>query len=190
MSTITKIVASITLSLLSATAAAVEFKIHTNTGWVGFAAADGWTVLSMQSKMPIAAAVFQIPNREDHHTKDSTNLIIMLFDQASDKARAKFEAPVKQYGATPPVAEKLDQWTVYRQESKQGETLYSVLDAKNSSIADVSVSVRLAWPHLGGNPKTYDSEMTALFQGFIKSIDGGLGTYVPKDGEKIYRPRN
>ena len=177
-------------ALLSATAVAVEFKIHTNNGWVGFAADESWAVLSMQSKMPIATAVFQIANSADDHTKESTNLILLLYDQASDNARAKFEAPIRQYGETPPAEDKQDGWTIYRQESKQGDTIYSVWDAKKSSVADVSVSVRLAWPHLGGNPKTYDSQMALLFQRFIKSIDGGLGTYAPKAGDKIYRPLN
>jgi hypothetical protein len=168
--------------------AAVEMKIVTTTGFVAFTVEDNWFVQSMQSRMPIAAGVFQIPNSAHNGTKDSTNLIVMLFEANSDRAREKFESPIKQYGVIAPESESFDEWTIYRQDAKQGDTIYSILDAKRKAVADVSVSVRLAWPHLGPNSKGYNVEMQSLFRAFLKSIRGGIGPYVPRDGEVIRRP--
>ena len=179
------------LALCSASIeAAVEMKIVTTAGFVAFTVEDNWSVLTVQSRMPIATAAYQIPNAADNGTKDSTNLAAMLFEASSDRAREKFEAPVKQYGSSAPAREAFGEWTIYRQEGKQGDTLYSIFDAKRTGVADVSVVVRLAWPHLAGNPKGYNAEMEALFRAFLKSIRGGMGVPVPRDSEVIRRPVN
>jgi hypothetical protein len=168
--------------------AAVEMKIVTTTGFVAFTVGDNWSVLSMQPRLPIAAGVFQIPDSADVGTKDSTNLIVMLFQADSEKAREKFDSPIKRLGDGDPENESFDDWTIYRQQAKQGDTLYSILDAKRKGVADVWVSVRLAWPHLGSNSDGYNVEMEALFRTFLRSIRWGLGSYVPRDDEVIRRP--
>jgi hypothetical protein len=189
MTTVAKCFFSLGIALCSTSVyAAVEMKIVTTTGFVAFTVGDNWSVQSMQSRMPIAAGVFQIPNSADNGTKDSTNLIVMLFQADSDKAREKFESPIKQYGAVAPESVPFDEWIIYRQVAKQGDTIYSILDAKRKAVADVSVSVRLAWPHLGPNSDAYGVEMESLFRAFLKSVRGGVGTYVPRDGEVIRRP--
>ena len=167
----------------------VEMKIATAKGFVAFTAEESWRVLSMQTHMPIAAGAFQIPSSADAGTQDSTNLIVVFYELDSEMARAKFEAPVKQYGSAAPTSDFFEDWTIYRQEAKQGNTLYSIWDAKRKrGVADASVSVRLAWPHLDASSKTYAVEMDALLRAFLNSIHGGLGPYVPKDGEVIRRP--
>jgi hypothetical protein len=176
-----------TLSSMSADAA-VEMKIVTAKGFVAFTVEDNWVVQTMQTRMPIAMGAFQIPNAADSATKDSTNLALLLFQAESDKAREKFEAPIKQYGVSAPIAESFGEWTIFHQEAKQGDTLYSILDAKRKSVADVSVAVRLAWPHLAGNSKGYSDEMEAVFRAFLTSLRGGMGSYVPRDGDVIRRP--
>jgi hypothetical protein len=184
-----KVLICIVMALSSAAACAgVEMKIVTAKGFVAFTAEENWHVLSMQSQMPIAAGVFQIPNSADSGTQDSTNLAVMFYQLDSEKGQAKFAVPVKQYGSVAPTSDFFEEWTIYRQEAKQGNTLYSVWDAKKNAVADVSVSVRLAWPHLDASSKTYAAEMDALFRAFLKSIYGGLGPYVPRDGEFIRRP--
>jgi hypothetical protein len=172
----------------TAACAGVEMKIVTAKGFVAFTAEENWHVQSMQSQMPIAAGIFQIPNSADVGTQDSTNLIVMFYQLDSEKGRAKFDAPVKQYGPVAPTIDSFEEWTIYRQDAKQGNTLYSIWDAKKGGVADVSVSVRLAWPHLDASSKSYAVEMDTLFRGFLKSIYGSLGPYVPRDGEVIRRP--
>jgi hypothetical protein len=177
------------MALSSAAACAgVEMKIVTPKGFVSFTAEENWHVQSMQSQMRIAAGIFQIPNSADAGTQDSTNLIVMFYQLDAEKGRAKFDAPVKQYGAVAPTTDSFEEWTIYRQDAKQGHTLYSIWDAKKNAVADVSVSVRLGWPHLDASSKTYAVEMDALFRAFLKSVYGSLGPYVPKDGEVIRRP--
>jgi hypothetical protein len=167
---------------------AVEMKIFTTAGFVAFTVGSGWSVLSMQSQLPIATAVLQLPNPADGGTPDSTNLVLMLYAPDSERGRATFEAPVKQYGETAPGVASLDEWTIYHQKAKQGGTVYSILDAKRGRVADVSVSVRLAWPHLLTNPATYDAEMESAFRAFLASVHGAIGPYMPAADEVIRRP--
>ena len=84
--------------------------------------------------------------------------------------------------------ESLPDWTIHRQKAKQGGTVYSILDAKRDRVADVSVSVRLAWPRLAANSASYDANMESTFRGFLTSIHGAIGPYTPAEGEVIRRP--
>ncbi len=166
---------------------ATQLKIVTPTGVVSFVAEDNWPVLSMQTKLPIAAVVFQLPNAADDGTPHSTNLILKFYDN-SKKARRAFDAPLQQYGETPQKTESWEGWSMSSQVARQGDSLYTILDAKRSDVGDVSASARLAWPHLPGNPATYDKDMEARFRVFLQSVQGQVGPYTPQAGETVRRP--
>lgn len=167
----------------------VVMKIFTPKGFVAFRAEGNWAVLSMQSKLPIAAATFQLPNPADEGTPDSTNLVLMLYDPESADGRAGYAAPVKQYGDAPPRTEVKHGWTIYRQEARQNETLYSVWDARREDVAGVKATVRLAWPHLSANVPDYASRMSKTFDDFLISVRGHVGPYTPLPGEVTRRPQ-
>jgi hypothetical protein len=189
MTSIRALLALILLALSPTGAnAIVEMKIFTGKGFVGFSVDDNWPVLSMQTELPVAAALFQLPNSADEGTPHSTNLVLMLYDTKSERGRTAFEGTVKQYGKTAPQAESVEGWTIYRQKAKQGDTLYTILDATREDVADVSASVRLAWPHLVNNTATYEAEMESVFRAFLTSVHGSIGPYTPRPGEGIWRP--
>jgi hypothetical protein len=173
-----------------AAADAVELKILTDHGYVAFAPGDDWPVISTQTHLPVAVMAFQIPNAADEGTPDSTNLSISLYDLGTERGRDAFARSGAQLGLQPPSVENIGAWRVIRQESTQGATSYTILDAQRSTGADVAVSVRLAWPHLASNRAAYDAEMEAILRGFISSVHGEKGPYTPKDGEVIRRPGN
>ena len=167
--------------------AEMEFKIVTADGFVAFTAGNNWPVFSMQTKLPMTTAVFQIPNPADEGTPDSTNLFVRFYDLGSPAARESFEkvgAPIE--GAAPKV-ESIDGWKVYRQVGKQGTTEYSIIDAKRE-LRGLSASVRLAWPHLATNPPDYAAQMDWLFAAMLRSIHQHVGPYEPRDGETVKRP--
>lgn len=183
-------IAVLTTGLAVAVAsAAVEMNIVTNKGFVAFAVGDDWVVISMQSRLPIAAAAFQIPNPADHGTADSTNLALMLYDKRSKRARALFDAPVTEPGSLSFRTEHVADWAVCRQDVLQGSTRYTILDAKRAGIADVLVKVRLAWPRLESNSETYDADMESTFRNFLASIRGTKGEYVPPPDATVRRPQ-
>jgi hypothetical protein len=171
-------------------AADTELTVVTKKGYVAFVAADHWPVLQMQTELPVAVAVFQLPNAADEDTPDSTNLIVQLFERGSEQEKAIYEAPVRQHGTGAAVVESFEGWKVYRQTAQQGTTTYSIWDARKAGVVDVSVSVRLAWPHLPKNAAGYAAEMERTFRTFLQSIRGGLGEYGPREGEVIHRPDN
>ena len=164
-----------------------DFKIITPKGFVAFSVGGDWPVLAMQSKLPIAAAGFQIPNPADEGTTDSTNLAITLYDETSAKGHEALGAVGRAYGQKPATIDHRNNWIIYTQESKQGGTVYTVLDAK-SKVADVAIAIRLAWPQLANNERGYDKEMRALFYRVLDSIHGSLGPYKPQPNDVIRRP--
>jgi hypothetical protein len=176
------------VSWAASAAADTELTIVTKKGYVAFVAADHWPVLQMETEMPVAVAVFQLPNAADEDTPDSTNLIVQLFERGSEQEKTIYEAPVRQHGADAPAVESFEAWQIYRQTAEQGSTTYSIWDARKGGVVDVSVSVRLAWPHLPKNAPGYAAEMERTFRTFLQSIRGGLGEYRPREGEVMRRP--
>jgi len=167
--------------------AATQLKIVTARGVVSFVADDEWPVLSMQTKLPIATVVFQLPNAADEGTPDSTNLALRLFDD-SPVARKAFDAPVGQLGDAPVITQDWEGWSVSRRTARQGDSVYTIIDAKNARVADVAASIRLAWPHLPGNTASHDADMEARFREFLRSVQGEIGPYAPENGEVVRRP--
>lgn len=171
----------------STTPSGTEFKIITPKGFVAFFVGNEWSVLAMQPKLPVAAAVFQIPNPADENTSDSTNLVLTLYDETTAQGREALSVVGRPYGLNAPTIGDRNNWTTYTQESKQGDTLYTILDGK-SKVADVAVAIRLAWPHLANQTQDYDKQMKALFERVLDSIHGNLGPYQRQPNDVIRRP--
>lgn len=163
-------------------------KLITNNGVVSFVADDQWPVLSMQSKMPVAAVVFQLPNAADENTSHSTNLVLKLYDKHSEKGQSAYNAPAPHYGAAALSVEKWQGWTISRQQTQTDGVPYTILDAKRPDVGDVSASARLAWPHLTTNATSYDRDVERRFRQFLQSVQGTLGKYQPQEGEVVRRP--
>jgi hypothetical protein len=163
-------------------------KLVTNNGVVSFVADDQWPVVSMQSKLPVAAVAFQLPNAADEDTPHSTNLVLKLYDQNSEKGKSAYAAPAPHYGAAPLPVEKWQGWTISRQETQTNGVPYTILDAKRPDVGDVSASARLAWPHLAANARSYDRDVELRFRQFLQSVQGKRGKYEPQEGEVVRRP--
>jgi hypothetical protein len=164
----------------------VRFTIITTKGYVGFSVPKDWRVLSLQSKPPVAAAAFLAPNSADEGTHDSTNVAITLIQPNTDQGKSALSRVGKSYEGDV-VASSRSGWECYSQSTHQKKTTYTILDAKKS-VADVIVSVRVAWPRLPKNPLSYDSDMKAVFESLLDAIDGNLGSYPIKPGEVVRRP--
>lgn len=180
------------LLILPATSPAhaeIGLRIITPAGWVGFVAEDHWPVIATQTKFPVAVMAFQIPNTADQGTPDSTNLAISLIEIA-DKSQQAVSARAKigrRIGDNNPIVDQVGDWKTYTQAAKQGDTTYFVVDA-TKNVADVQVSVRLAWPEIGPDPDQYRVGMNSLLDKFLRSVNGELGKYKPRPGEVTRRP--
>lgn len=163
------------------------FTLISQGGYVRFSAQPDWAVIAMQSQLPVTVTAFQLADPADAGTPDSTNLAVSLYQPSSPEAMNALAAMGRQMGDKAPVVETYSGWTVYTQEAMQGETTYTDMDA-TSSMADVKVSVRLAWPHLAGHTDGYDDMMRALFLKELDSVNGATGAYKVRDGEVVRRP--
>lgn len=165
----------------------IQFTIVTKKGYVRFVTGNRWSVLSMQSKAPITVAAFQIKNPADEGTPNSSNLLLSLLSPGTKQSDKALEVIGRPYGDAKVQTSKNGGWTIYRQQSHQGATLYTILDAKKP-VADVIATVRLAWPKLDKVSAKYEAEMQGLFERFLQSVEGKVGQYVPIKGEVMRRP--
>jgi hypothetical protein len=169
-----------------ARAGSTELTVITTKRYVSYTVGGNWKVLSMQTRPPTTAAVFQIPNPADNGTPDSTNLALMTFETESPEASAAITSSRKRFdrkeGHT-----QYKRWELFAQGGKQVSTNYSVRDAYRK-VPGAFVIVRIAWPHLKQNLNDYDSRMETIFRSVLDSISGDLGPKPKKEGEVIRRP--
>jgi len=175
------------LLLVPAVAEAVELTVITPKGEVAFLAEDEWTVIASQTKLPVAVMAFQIKDPADEGTPHSTNLAVSLYDPSTPQGREAMKGIGRKYGTDQPKIRRAGEWQVFDQQAVQGGTPYTILDARRE-VADVTVSVRLAWPSLKAHARNHASAMRDLFAKVLASIRGRLGPHEPKPGEVIRRP--
>jgi hypothetical protein len=180
---------AILLLLLSASVAeaAVELTVITPKGHITFVAEDEWEVIATQTQLPVAVVAFQIKDGVDEGTPHSTNLALGLHDPGSAKGREAIKGIGRKYGASPPKVSRVGDWQVFDQQAAQQGAIYTILDARRD-LADVTVSVRLAWPTLKRHARDHDSVMRDLFRKFLGNVRGRLGPHEAKPGEVIRRP--
>jgi hypothetical protein len=174
------------VSLLAAQSQAVELTTITPKGHVTYTAGDDWVVLGAQSKLPVAAFGYQIPDPADEGTSHSTNVSVSLYDLDTSKGREAFKTIGKKYGASEPKASRIGEWKVLEQSPNQGGTRYVILDAYKA-VADVTVAVRLAWPQLAAHSRDYDRKMRKIFERLLSSVRGELGPHKRRDGDVLRR---
>ncbi len=150
-----------------------EIQMPTPKGFVAFTVEGQWPVLSIQTKYPVASAAFRIPHSTDADSPDTSNIVIAFYDLRSEEARTAYATPPKQYGAAPPVPEARGGWALYRQVGQQGDTPYTIVDAKRARVAGVAVSVRMVWPRRGADPAAFDADMERALQGVLQSVHVG-----------------
>jgi hypothetical protein len=185
--TMPTLVAVFSLALLASKGEAVELTIVTPKGHVSFAVEDEWKVVASKSKMPVAVMAFQVPDPFDEGTPESTNVAVTMCDPTTLECQKALKLVGKKYGNVEPKVSRRGEWQLFEQEAPQNDTPYTILDLRREA-ADVTVSVRLAWPHLKAHSNDHDGEMRALFGKLLTSVHGALGPYQPKPGEVGRRP--
>ena len=163
-----------------------RFTLITAGGHVGFTAGSDWAVIAVQSRLPVTAAAFEIPDPADKNTPESTNLVISLYQPGDAQA----DSALKQNRAAHAgwQASTEGQWSLREAESLQGKVTYTVVDAEEP-CGDVVCGMRLAWPHLAAHDAGYDLRMRALLKNFLASVAAATGAYTLHDGEMLRRPQ-
>ena len=163
----------------------VDLSVITNKGWVQFTVGGEWPILKLDTKSPARVALFQIPNPADKGTSDSTNVAVRLDEIDSPQASAGLKRLQKEYAKG--TKSRIGSWEVFKSDFKQGNTNYSVRVAFRD-VADVHVSIVLAWPRLSKNAVRYDSEMERIFRELLNSVNGALGKYPKEKGGVLRHP--
>jgi len=163
-----------------------RFTLITTGGFVGFTVLGDWHVIGMQSRPPVTATAFQIPDSADEGTPDSTNLVVSLLNPETALAKAGLDGSERKDGGTPQVS-RHGNWIVHTLSGMQASTRYTIVDAE-TPIADVICRVRIAWPELPNHQPDYDSKMLAVFDAVLDSVAGGSGPYAVHQGETVRRP--
>ncbi len=94
----------------------------TSAGKVSFAVDGAWDVIAQQFLLPIATLAFQIQNKADHETPDSTNIVVSLYDASSPTAMKTLEDSIGSGAIGPVKKSKYGEWARWTYSGKQGDT--------------------------------------------------------------------
>ena len=163
------------------------FTLIMPSGHVSFIADGAWPVIAAKSSLP-AVFAFQVPDPADTATAESTNLSINIYDHASREGQQAAKTFGQPLAVQAPRKESHDGWTLATQGVAASGVPYTVIDAEEKTPSGALVVVRLAYPHLAGQPGTHVADMRALFLKVLDSVAGDTGTYTVHPGEVVRRP--
>jgi hypothetical protein len=144
----------------------VEFSVLER---IRFSVPGNWPVISSKSTPEKTTFAFQIPNRADKKTSDSSNLVIVssYLSNAQEKQDFEKKASTTENNAT---EQKLvEGWRCSTFTGIQKSTQYVVWDCYRM-VADCGVKVRIAWPHHPKNPPDHHKQMEAVLSDFRISV--------------------
>ena len=159
----------VTISLLIAQNARGNDVVFTVVERIQFSVPGTWPVVASKSTPEKTVFAFQIPNKADEGTSDSTNLSIISSFLKDVQEKEAFEKKATSLGPNAQVKKLLKGWRCSTFTAKQGSTEYIDWDCYRV-VADCGVFVRAAWPHLPKNPADYDKQMESVISTFLQNI--------------------
>ena len=157
------------LTLAATIAQATDQVVFTIVDRVQFSVPGDWPVIASKSTPEKTVFAFQIPNRADEGTPDSTNLSIIssYLKDAKDREAFDKKAAIPEHGAVD--RSLIDGWGCRSFTAMQDKTQYVDWDCYRV-VADCGVFVRMAWPHLPKNSGDYDKQMEKVLSDFLTSV--------------------
>ena len=144
----------------------VEFSVVER---IRFSVPGDWPVISSKSSAEKTVFAFQIPNRADKNTSDSSNLVIVSSYLANAQEKEDFEKQASTVENNAKEQKLVEGWRCSTFTGMQNSTQYVVWDCYHI-VADCGVKVRIAWPHLPKNSPDYDEEMKVVLSKFLMSV--------------------
>ena len=144
----------------------VEFSVVER---IRFSVPGNWPVISSKSTAEKTVFAFQIPNRADKKTSDSSNLVIVASYLSNPQEREDFEKKASTIENNATEQKLVEGWRCSTFTGTQKSTQYVVWDCYRT-VADCGVKVRVAWPRLPKNPRDYDKQMEAILSDFLTSV--------------------
>jgi hypothetical protein len=157
------------LCLFASLAVATDYVEFSVVQRIKFFVPGNWPVISSKSTPEKTTFAFQIPNRADKKTPDSSNLVIVSSYLSNAQEKEDFEKTASTIENNATDQKLVVGWGCQTFTGMQKSTQYVVWDCYRE-VADCGVKVRIAWPHLPKNPPDYDKQMEAVLSDFLSSV--------------------
>ena len=157
------------LCLVASLAAATDYVEFSVVERIRFSVPGNWPVISSKSTPEKTTFAFQIPNRADKKTSDSSNLVIVSSYLSNTQEKQDFEEKASTTENNAREQKVVEGWRCSTFTGMQKSTQYVVWDCYRM-VADCGVKVRIAWPHLPKNPPDYDEQMEVVLSDFLNSV--------------------
>jgi hypothetical protein len=163
------VIAVLLFCILASVAVATDRVVFTVVDRIQFAVPGEWPVVASKSTPEKTVFAFQIPNKAEKGTPDSTNLSIVSAYLKDAQDKDAFEK--KAASSEPNSQEKklVEGWQCRSFSGMQKSTQYVIWDCYRI-VAGCGVFVRIAWPHLPNNPSDYDKQMETVLSDFLISV--------------------
>ena len=156
----------------------------TDRGALGFAVPGDWKEIQLDFKLPVANAVFEVPDPSTLSGGTNTNCSMAFADPATPAGQAVV-GRVSAFGGT---ESQHNGWAVNtRSETSDGATTVEVVASKPQGF--VTAVAMCAWGQGGSHDAAYETYMTKLFNTLLDSVAAAPAPFKARPGETFFSPQ-
>ena len=153
-------------------------------GSLGFAVPGDWKAVQFDFKLPVATAVYEVPDPSTLEGGSNTNCSMAFADPATPEGKAL----VARAGAFGGSDSARNGWTLHsRGDTADAVTTREVVAVK--AEGQITAVAMCAWPNGATHDATYDAYMTKLFNTMLDSVQAAPSPFKARPGETFFTPQ-
>ncbi len=156
----------------------------TDRGALGFAVPGDWKQIQLDFKLPVANAVYDVPDPSTLSGGTNTNCSMAFADPATPEGQAVI-GRIAAFGGTD---SQRNGWSLHtRTESNDGAATIEIVASKSQGF--VTAVAMCAWGQGGSHDAAYDSYMGKIFNTLLDSVATAPAPFKARPGETFFSPQ-
>jgi len=151
---------------------------------LSFAVPGDWKVLRFDFKLPVATAVYEVPDPSTLEGSSNTNCSMAFADPATTDGQA-LVARVLAFGGGDG---QRDGWALHTR-TDTADTASTVETVAIRAQGQVDAVAMCAWPKSATHDATYDAYMMRLFDALLDSVGTAPTPFKARPGETFFSPQ-
>ncbi len=157
----------------------------THSGALGFAVPGDWKVIQLDFKLPVATAVYDVPDPSALDGVSNTNCSMAFADPTTPEG----QAVVARAAALGGDNTSHDGWAVHARTDTADTTSPTAEMVATRAQGFVTAVAMCAWPKGGTHDATYDAYMTRQFTALLGSVQAPAAPFKARPGETFFSPQ-
>jgi hypothetical protein len=157
----------------------------TNRGALGFAVPGDWKQIQLDFKLPVATAVYDVPDPSMLTGASNTNCSMAFADPSTPEGKAVVDR-VSAFGGT---NSDHDGWALHTRTETADASAATTEIVATKSQGFVTAVAMCAWSQGGSHDAAYEAYMGKLIDTLIDSVSAPSAPFKARPGETFFSPQ-